>query len=343
MSTANQTRRLGIVIITRNEAARVGKCIESVLAATAKNFSDADVVIVDSDSQDETTAVAARYPVRVFRYRASRMSAAAGRWIGLKQVDARFILFLDGDCELVPDWLEVAMAEMEATPTAGVICGARRNVYDGPNGVEVEDAGCDLGGTALYRQEALMRSKGFNPFIIGSEEQELSVRLQASGFTSLRTLHLMSIHNTAKKESMAGMWRRFRSGMQSGPGQVLRVAIKDGLFIKHARRFDRYILTFIYLVLGICVAIFAILGHPRPFEEWIVVGVAAFLLLGWRRRSLGEAAFIVTDWVSVAVGSFRTFVRRPASPDEFRYTIEAVRSDAAPLDHPKSQASGATS
>jgi len=226
--SAATARRLGIVIITRNEATRIAKCLESVLAATAQNFADADIVVIDSDSNDETTAVAALYPVRVYRYRAPRRSAAAGRWIGLKQIEAEYVLFLDGDCQLIPGWLEAAIAEMDATPNGGVICGSRKNAHEDHGHVEVVHAGSDLGGTALYRYEALRRCNGFNPFIIGSEEQELSVRLLACGYTALRTNAPMSIHNTAKKESLAGMWRRCRSGMQSGPGQVLRVAMRDG-------------------------------------------------------------------------------------------------------------------
>ena len=185
--------------------------------------------------------------------------------------------------------------------------------------------GTDLGGTALYRHEALDRCGGFNPFIIGSEEQELSVRLQACGYQSLRTAQKMSIHNTARKESFAGMWRRYRSGMQSGPGQVLRVALQDGLFLVHARRFDRYILTFVYLLLGVLTAGFASVGHPRLVEAWLLIGLVGFLLLGWRRRSLVEATFIVTDWISVAIGSFWTFVRKPMPAEEFVYTLERVR------------------
>ncbi len=329
---AGSARTLGVVIITRNEAARIGKCIESVLAAIGESFAGADVVVVDSDSTDETTTIAARYPVRVFRYKSPQRSAAAGRWIGLKQLRTEYVLFIDGDCEIVPGWLELAVARMEAESDVGVICGSRRNAHLEDGVARLSNGGNDLGGTALYRHEALARCDGFNPFIIGSEEQELCVRLEAHGFRALRTSEPMSVHHTAKKESIAGMWRRHRSGMQSGPGQVLRIALRDGLFMKHARRFDRYIVTFLYLALGVATVALAVAGYRRPLQAWVVVGVAGFLLLAWRRRSLPDATFIVADWVSVAIGSFRTFLRRPALPDEFAYTLESVTDPASHLE-----------
>lgn len=319
---------LAVVVITRNEAARIGTCLESILTAASDSFSDADIVVVDSDSSDDTTTIAARYPVRVFRYKAPRRSAAAGRWIGLQQMHARYVLFVDGDCEIVPGWLELAIARMEADPSLGVICGSRQNAHVEQGVVHLANGGNDLGGTALYRHEALVRSNGFNPFIIGSEEQELCVRLESHGYRAVRMAEPMSVHHTAKKESIAGMWRRHRSGMQSGPGQVLRVALRDGLFMRHARRFDRYILTFLYLALGVLAALIVPLGYTRPLEEWIVIGVAGFLVLAWRRRSFGEATFIVADWISVALGSFRTFLRRPRLPEEFAYTLECIPGTA---------------
>jgi glycosyltransferase involved in cell wall biosynthesis len=324
MTAATPRRTVDVVIIARNEATRIAACIESVLSATASRFQDSRVVVVDSNSEDGTAAIAARYPVKVYRYRARRMTAAAGRWIGFQQTNARYVLFLDGDCELVPSWLELAVDTMDETPTAGVICGARQNAYLRPDGIELHDAGTDLGGTALYRSEALISTKGFNPFIIGGEEQELAARIEAHGFQLLATEALMSVHHTAPKESVPGIWRRYRSGMQSGPGQVLRISLADGLFIHHARRFDRYILTALYLVAGIAAVLVALEGHPAAFTDWVLIGLVVFMVLWWRRRSLHEAAFIAADWVSVAIGGIRAFFRTPPPREAFDYTLESI-------------------
>lgn len=314
---------LAIVIITRNEAAHIAMCIESVLRATAAFPTKPDVVVVDSDSSDATTTIAVRYPVRVFRYQAAPTSAAAGRWIGTRLTNAPFVFFLDGDCQLSEGWLEVALAKLSADSTLGVICGTRYNIVNGVT--DTANATAALGGSALYRRVALERSGGFNPFIIGGEEHELRVRLEAHGYRALSTRELMSLHHTMKKETPRGMWRRYRTGMQGGPGQVLRVALRDGLFLQQARYFDRYVGTAAYLLIGILTFLLAISVSALPAILWALVGVGAALMLVWRRRSAREAVFIVLDWVSVAIASIRSFARHPHRPDDFAYNLEEVR------------------
>ncbi|HEY2387126.1 MAG TPA: glycosyltransferase family A protein [Candidatus Binatia bacterium] len=318
------TRTLDVVVIARNEAARIEACIASVLAATRERFTDAQVVIVDSDSTDGTAAIAAKHPVHVYRYRARRMTAAAGRAIGFKQTAARYVLFVDGDCQLVPGWLELAIATMDDAPNAGVICGSRRNAYAGADGNEFEDAGDSLGGTALYRAAAFVGTGGFNPFIIAGEEQELAARIAAAGFQLLRTRAPMSVHNTDRKESPSGIWRRCRSGMQGGPGQVLRAAWRDGLFWHHARRYNRYVLTALDLGVGLACLALALTGRPAALAAWAAIWILLFLVLAARRRSLREAAFIVADWISVAAAGSLAFLRAPARPETFEYELERI-------------------
>jgi len=59
-------RLLSIVIITRNEARNVARCIESVLEA-ASLFQDTQVILVDSASTDETCDIAQGNPISVVR------------------------------------------------------------------------------------------------------------------------------------------------------------------------------------------------------------------------------------------------------------------------------------
>lgn len=325
------SRVVSVIIIARNEASRIGACIASVLTATERRFPDAQVVVVDSNSQDATATIAATYPVQVFRYRAARTTAAAGRWIGFRQVDARYALFLDGDCELVKGWLEIAVDTMEATPTAGVICGARQDAHVTTRGVELQNVGCRLGGVALYRSTALAQAGSFNPHVIAGEEQELAARIHQCGFSALTTTELMSVHHTKPKASAADLWRRFRTGMQSGPGQVLRTSIGDGLFLHHLRRFDRYAFTMLFLVVG-AAALVTMHWSRVPLELWLFGAVVVFFALWWRRRHLHEALFILTDWISVALSSIPSFFARPAPRDRFEYELERI-PNGAPSEH----------
>jgi hypothetical protein len=143
----------------------------------------------------------------------------------------------------------------------------------------------------------------------------------------------MSVHNTDRKESPSWIWRRWRSGMQGGPGQVLRAAWRDGLFWHHARRYNRYMLTALDLGIGLVCVAFALMGRPAALAVWAALWVLMFLVLSARRHSLREGAFIVADWISVAAAGAPAFLRAPAPPETFEYALERIdRARPVPLE-----------
>ena len=100
------THDTSAVVITRNQAWNVDRLLGSVL----REPSIREVVLVDSASTDKTIESALRFPVRVIQLRPDqRLSAAAGRHVGLMHTTGAQVLFLDGDTELHPGWLERAI------------------------------------------------------------------------------------------------------------------------------------------------------------------------------------------------------------------------------------------
>lgn len=100
---------LSVVLIARNEERNIARLVESVLRETN---GEAEVVLVDSDSSDATVEIGLRYPIRVVKIESDpsiRLCAAAGRFVGTKMTDRGAVLFLDGDHELLPGWLPVAL------------------------------------------------------------------------------------------------------------------------------------------------------------------------------------------------------------------------------------------
>src|SRR5437016_3239362 len=43
--------------------------------------------------------------------------------------DAQYVQFVDGDCEVMPMWLESACKELERRPEMGVVCGRLRERF----------------------------------------------------------------------------------------------------------------------------------------------------------------------------------------------------------------------
>jgi glycosyltransferase involved in cell wall biosynthesis len=315
---------LAVVVITRNEARHIGACLRAVLDAV-QSIEGTRVLVIDSDSDDDTTAIAASYPAEVYRYRSPIRTAAAGRRVGTDLTQAEFLLFVDGDSRLEFPWLSIALAHMDADPKLALVSGRRRDVFEG----EDETSGSDdagFGGTALYRFAALREVGGFHPYLAGEEEGEILGRLRAAGYRALLTPELMITHYTVRKDSWGGMRRRVTGGMVFGSGQVLRVALRNGLFAYHARRLNRTLIALVYLLVGVLVAGAIALGAPSWLElGWLGLGIAAFVALWWRHgEGIRSALYITTDWLLGAIGIAAGFLRPPPHPDQFQPSIEPV-------------------
>ena|SRR5713226_363525 len=92
---------LSVVLISKNQAWNISRLIESVLQATS-SVPSKEIILVDSASTDETVERASRYPISILRLQpGQRLSPAIGRFVGYKQTQGEYVLFLDGDTELV--------------------------------------------------------------------------------------------------------------------------------------------------------------------------------------------------------------------------------------------------
>jgi len=218
---------VGVVAIGRNEGGRLRRCLESLRGSGAR------AVYVDSGSTDGSVGAARAAGVEVVELDMSRpFTAARARNEGFARLlevepGARFVQFLDGDCELAEGWLGLARAALEARPRAAVVFGRRRerhpevSLYNrladvewnlpigraGPGG-EVDACG----GDALMRVEAFGEAGGFDPSVPAGEEPELCQRLRGRGWSVVRLDTEMTWHDSAMLRF--GQWgrRQFRTG-----------------------------------------------------------------------------------------------------------------------------------
>jgi glycosyltransferase involved in cell wall biosynthesis len=85
---------LSVVLITRNEAARIRRCLDSVRWAD-------EIVVVDQDSHDDTAAICRAYGARVIT-RAMTSGFGEQKNFAIAQATAPWILSLDADEEVTP-------------------------------------------------------------------------------------------------------------------------------------------------------------------------------------------------------------------------------------------------
>jgi GT2 family glycosyltransferase len=242
----NHMSDLGIVAIGRNEGERLRRCLVSL----ASNRERLPSVYVDSGSTDGSVDLAQSMGVEVVELDLTRpFSAARARNAGferLKQVapGIHYVLFVDGDCEVVDGWIERAKAEFERRPKAAVVCGRRREMFpehsiynrladfewDTPIG---EAVAC--GGDAMMRVEAFDSAGGFDATAAAGEEPELCQRLRREGWSVWRIDAEMTRHDLGMTRFRQWWRRQYRSGY-NGLDIATRFPGEDKLFVANLMR-----------------------------------------------------------------------------------------------------------
>ncbi len=272
---------VGLVAIGRDEGERLIRCLDSTVGQTRR------IVYVDSGSTDGSREAARARGAEVVELDLSEpFTAARARNAGLKQLleedpDLRYVQFVDGDCEVVADWLPKARAALEARPELAVVCGRRRerypeaSIYNLLADLEWETPIGDAracGGDAMFRIEAFRQVGGFDPTLIAGEEPELCVRLRASGWKIQRIDAEMTLHDAAM--TRFGQWwkRHVRAGHAYAEGAA-----------RHGKGPDRHGVRpslsnwFWGLLLPI-----AVLGLAWPTRGLSLLALFGYPLIAWR-------------------------------------------------------------
>lgn len=237
--------KAGVVVIGRNEGERLSKCLESVVGRTAL------VVYVDSGSVDGSVALARRLGVEAIELdREMPFTAARARNEGFERVrqlarDLTYIQFVDGDCEVVPGWIEGAVAFLEAHPDVAVACGRRRERHPAQS---LYNTLCDMewdtpigeakacGGDALIRADVLEEVGRYKADVIAAEDTELCVRIRAAGWRIWRLDLEMTLHDAAMTR-FGQWWRRaIRTGYAFAQGAFMHGSPPECHFVWESRR-----------------------------------------------------------------------------------------------------------
>jgi GT2 family glycosyltransferase len=230
---------IAVIAIGRNEGERLRRCLASALA------SGCSVAYIDSKSTDGSPELARSMGAVVVELDMSLpFSAARARNAGFEQLGpvTRYIQFVDGDCEIVPGWIETARNQLESRNDVAVVCGRRRerfpekSVYNQMADLEWntpvgEAESC--GGDSMMRCDVFRDVGGFDPSVSAGEEPELCQRIRAKGWKILRIDAEMTLHDAAML-SFGQWWKRM---VRNGYG-ALDVATRfgsQGLYVRHAR------------------------------------------------------------------------------------------------------------
>ncbi len=269
---------LSVVVIGRNEGERLSRCLQSVQAMRGL-AGVVETIYVDSNSRDNSVALARACGAKVLEVKPERPSAALGRNAGWREAQGEYVLFLDGDTVLHGDFVAQSLAEF-SDPKVAVVWGHRREIHPEQS---LFNRVLDLdwiyppgpsefcGGDAIMRRSVLEEVDGFDAGLIAGEEPELCQRMRAKGYAILHVDRPMTGHDLAMT-GWPAYWRRaFRAGYAYAD---VSDRLKDGpfpLWLREARRNRVHALTLLALPL---LAVFAGLA----LGSWWPPAMAAMLL-----------------------------------------------------------------
>lgn len=307
--TGAESPSLSVVVPTYNEADRIEACLDSIFDAcrAADVVESFEVILVDSNSTDDTVERAADYPITVVTIPDDDLTTpGAGRYVGTHRADGDAILFVDGDMVVAEEWLPEAIAHLRKDGVAAVD-GHLDDVADGAT-LEERDS---VRGVALYDADALASVGGFDPYLESLEDIHLGYELNAAGYRLLR-VPTVSAHHPGS-DMITETFRRWANGYSRGNGQAIRRSLSSPrLLAKHVYR------TRHRLVIGGWLGLGALsLATGVGILVWLVFSAFGFSMVVSKRDGVVDAAGYVLYKVSLLVGLVLGLLDEPTPREAF--------------------------
>jgi glycosyltransferase involved in cell wall biosynthesis len=286
------------VVIGRNEGQRLAACLKSI-KETVDPGGEIELIYVDSNSQDGSPELAESLGAKVIRVQPLRPCAAFGRNAGWRAATAPYILFLDGDTLLHPEFLRKALNVID-NPRVAVVWGHRRELYPEHS---LYNRILDLdwvyppgitdfcGGDALMHRSVLEQVDGFSEDLIAGEEPELCQRIRSKGYVILHIDEPMTRHDLAMIYFKAYWKRALRAGHAYAEVSQRMKATNFPLWVRECKRNGIHAFVLISLLLGVIV-LSAITESVLPYIGLVLSYI--FLILRSAYKARWKSAPVLT-------------------------------------------------
>jgi glycosyltransferase involved in cell wall biosynthesis len=282
---------LSIVVIGRNEGSRLVRCLKSIQGI--HDFgAKIEIIYADSGSTDGSPEAAESFGAKVIVLNTDRPTAALGRETGWRMASFDFVLFLDGDTILDPDFPARALSIITADPTLAAVWGHLReinpkaSIYNRVLDLDwIYPVGeTDLcGGNVLMRRQALELAGGYDVTLIAGEEPDLCCRIKAHGYRILNIDAPMVGHDLAMTRFRQYWKRSIRTGYAYA--EVSRRYRNTENPLWSSARASNLKRGMFWMVSPIVAVGLSILAHSiLPFVLWCVIFAGLSLRSSWSAR-----------------------------------------------------------
>jgi len=318
---------LSVVVIGRNEGARLVRCLESV-QAMQKPRGGIEIIYVDSNSTDASRTTAAALGARVLSLGSAQSTAARARNLGWRAATADVILFLDGDTVLQKNFVSSSLKEFQDAKVA-IVWGHRREIHPSRS---VYNRVLDLdwiyppgysdfcGGDALVRRSVLEEVSGFDGNLIAGEEPEMCNRIRQKGYLILHVDQPMTGHDLDIL-SWQQYWRRaFRAGYAYAEVASRFRQTDHPLW---DREVQHHFLRAGILAAIATLAITLSLVTKSPIPSLLLLGSACLLVVRTAHRSAWKSGDLITRCLYAVHSHFQHV---PIAVGQASFTWDSIRS-----------------
>ena len=177
---------ISVVIPTLNEASRIVRAVESVIAPGV------EVIVVDGGSQDETCRLARDAGARVL---VSSRGRARQLRMGGEESSGSIVLFLHADTDLESRWQEGVLAALSDPACAGGAFafrfaerGARERLIEASVALRLAIFRLPYGDQALFVRRSVLEQMGGMPIVPMMEDLDLVREIKRAGRLQLLPL-----------------------------------------------------------------------------------------------------------------------------------------------------------
>jgi len=213
MSDRSLQLAVSVAVINYNGRETLARTLDSVLAQSIRV---SDIRLVDNNSTDGSVEfIAAQFPAVALTILSANRGPNPARNEGLRLAKHDYVLIMDNDIVLSPDYVARLLQACEADKTSGAVTGEIR-FHDRPdivqyNGTFIHYAGeimlnreesktplkvgCVSAGAALLDRRKVFQAGGFDEdFFMGWEDGDLTFRLSLAGYPCYTVSEAVCFH-----------------------------------------------------------------------------------------------------------------------------------------------------